>query len=65
MRIYLCSHLGSNQGPKDYESDGRYLITCCKNVVSSLQKQFIQYFSLIKIWGCYTIVTYFVMKMII
>ncbi|EEI89499.1 hypothetical protein HMPREF0765_4904 [Sphingobacterium spiritivorum ATCC 33300] len=40
----LCAHLGSNQGPKDYESDGHITWKWLKNAISALQKQYMNKF---------------------
>ncbi|GAA4780772.1 hypothetical protein GCM10023231_04920 [Olivibacter ginsenosidimutans] len=39
-----CAHLGSNQGPKDYESDGHISWKWGKNAISTLQKQYMNNF---------------------
>ena len=39
-----CAHLGSNQGPKDYESDGHIPWKWGKNAISTLQKQYMNKF---------------------
>lgn len=44
MGIFLCSHLGSNQGPKDYESDGHISWKWLKNAISALQRQYMYNF---------------------
>ena len=58
----LCAHLGSNQGPKDYETFGLYLSTWCKIVVSDLQKQYMNNFWNFEILLRNTFVTFFLIK---